>query len=129
MSESMQKAKRVLSVGQCFADHSAITRVLHSTFATEVIAVDSTRQALDQLRRETFALVLVNRVFDADGSSGMELIRALKADEQLRSLPVMLVSNYDDAQTQAVEAGATLGFGKAALGEPHMLARVEPFLR
>jgi CheY-like chemotaxis protein len=129
VSESMQQAKRVLSVGQCFADHSAISRVLRSTFAAEVIAVDSTRQALDQLRRETFALVLVNRVFDADGSSGMDLIRALKADEQLRSLPVMLVSNYEDAQTQAVEAGATLGFGKAALGEPHMLARVEPFLR
>lgn len=129
MSESMQKAKRVLSVGQCFADHSAITRVLNGTFAAEVIAADSTRQALDQLRRETFALVLVNRVYDADGSSGMELIRALKADEQLRSLPVMLVSNYEDAQTQAVEAGATLGFGKAALGEPQMLARVEPFLR
>ena len=129
MSESMQKAKRVLSVGQCFADHSGITRALRGVFGAETIAVDSARQALEQLRRETFSLVLVNRVFDADGSSGLELIRTLKADEQLRTVPVMLVSNYDDAQTQAVQAGAMPGFGKAALGEPHMLARVEPFLR
>jgi CheY-like chemotaxis protein len=127
--ESMQQPKRVLSVGQCFADHSGITRVLRGPFGAEVIAVDSARQALEQLGRESFALVLVNRVFDADGSSGLDLIRALKADERLRAVPVMLVSNYDDAQAEAVRAGAMPGFGKGALGQPHMLARVEPYLR
>ena len=129
MSESMPKAKRVLSVGQCFADHSGITRVLRGLFGAEVVGVDSTREALEQLRQEPFALVLVNRVFDADGSSGLDLIRAIKADEQLRDVPVLLVSNYEDAQAQAVQAGAAPGFGKAALGQPHMLARVEPYLR
>jgi CheY-like chemotaxis protein len=73
--------------------------------------------------------VLVNRVLDADGSSGLELIRALKAEEQLRDVPVLLVSNYEDAQAQAVQAGAVPGFGKAELGQPHMLACVEPYLR
>jgi len=129
VSESMQKAKRVLSVGQCFADHSGIARVLHGSFGAEVIGADSAPQALEQLRQGTFALVLVNRVFDADGSSGLDLIRAIKADEQLGCVPVMLVSNYEDAQAQAVQTGAAAGFGKAALGQPHMLARVEPYLR
>ena len=67
MSESMQRAKRVLSVGQCFADHSGITRVLRGTFGAEVVGADSAPQALEQLRQERFALVLVNRVLDADG--------------------------------------------------------------
>lgn len=129
MTESMRQTKRVLSVGQCFADHSQITNVLRSAFGVEVFAVDSMPDALDHLRREAFALVLVNRVFDADGSSGLDLIRALKSEKQLRTIPVMLVSNYEDAQREAVSAGATPGFGKAALGEAHMLARVEPFLR
>lgn len=129
MSKSTQQAKRILSVGQCFADHSAITRILRSSFAAEVVASDSARQALEQLRQEKFALVLVNRTLDADGSSGLELIRAIKADEQLRDVPVMLVSNYEDAQKQAVQAGATVGFGKAELGQPHMLGRVQPYLR
>jgi two-component system chemotaxis response regulator CheY len=129
VSKSTQKAKRVLSVGQCFADHSAITSVLRSAFGAEVFATDSAQQALEQLRQDEFALVLVNRVLDADGSSGLELIRALKADEQTREVPVMLVSNYENAQEQAVQAGATAGFGKAALGQPHMLARVETYLR
>jgi CheY-like chemotaxis protein len=129
VSESTREAKRVLSVGQCFADHSGITRVFRNSFGADVVAVDSAREALEHLRRETFALVLVNRVFDADGSSGLELIRAIKTEAELRDVPVMLVSNYEDAQAQAVQAGATPGFGKAAMGQPHMLARVEPYLR
>jgi CheY-like chemotaxis protein len=122
-------AKRVLSAGQCFADHSGIARVLRKAFGAEVVGTDSEREALELLRRESFALVLVNRVFDADGSSGLDLIRAIKTEDALRDLPVMLVSNYEEAQTQAVQAGAMPGFGKAALGQPHMLARVETYLR
>lgn len=129
MSESMQQAKRVLSVGQCFADHSGITRALRGAFGAEVVGADSARQALEHLRQEQFALVLINRVLDADGSSGLELVRAIKAEEQLRDVPVMLVSNYEEAQGQAVQAGALPGFGKAALGQPRMLARVEAYLR
>jgi CheY-like chemotaxis protein len=129
VSKPAMNAKRVLSVGQCFADHSGISRVLRNSFGAEVVAADTPREALDLLRQETFALVLINRVFDADGSSGVELIRAIKADDELRPVPVMLVSNYEDAQAQAVQAGAAPGFGKAALGQPHMLARVEPYLR
>jgi two-component system, chemotaxis family, chemotaxis protein CheY len=129
MSESSKNAKRVLSVGQCFADHSSISRVLRATFDAEVRGADTKREALDVLRQERFALVLVNRVFDADHSSGLELIRAIKAEEALRDIPVMLVSNYEDAQAQAVREGAAPGFGKSALGQPHMLARVENYLR
>ncbi len=84
--------------------------------------------ALEKLQEGDFALVLVNRVFDADGGPGMDLIKQLKSDPGLRSVPVMLVSNYEDAQEEAEAAGAAPGFGKAALGRPHMLERVRPFL-
>jgi two-component system chemotaxis response regulator CheY len=67
-------------------------------------------------------------VLDADGSDGVDVVRAVKADEALRRVPVMLVSNYDAAQEEAVTAGAEPGFGKAALGRPEMLERVRPFL-
>ena len=84
--------------------------------------------ALASLRQEAFALVLVNRVLDADGDSGVDLIRQIKTDETLRTTPVLLVSNYADAQKEAVAAGAEAGFGKAELGQPAMLERVRPFL-
>jgi PleD family two-component response regulator len=129
MSEPVVNKKRVLSLGQCFADHSGLSRVLRGSFGAEVVGADTPRQALELLRERSFDLVLVNRVFDADGSAGVDLVRALKADEELNSVPVMLVSNYEDAQAEAVRAGAVPGFGKAALGQPHMLARLEKYLR
>lgn len=120
--------KRVLSVGQCGADHASISSTLRRGFDAEVVAASTPEAALERLRRETFALVLVNRVFDADGSSGLEMIQAIRGDEQMRSVPIMLVSNYADAQDEAVAAGAVPGFGKGRLGQPEMLERVRPFL-
>jgi CheY-like chemotaxis protein len=121
-------AKRVLSVGQCWADHGSISRTLKEEFGAEVVPAEGADAALEELRQGDFALVLVNRVFDADGGPGMDLIRRLKSDPERGSVPVMLVSNYDDAQEEAEAAGALPGFGKAALGRPHMLERVRPFL-
>ena len=120
--------KRILSVGQCAADHSRISRTFQQAFAAEVVGVDTNVEALDKLRREAFALVLVNRVFDADGASGMDFIEQVKSDAALAQTPVMLVSNYADAQKQAVEAGATAGFGKAELGAVQMIERVKTVL-
>ena len=57
-----------------------------------------------------------------------ELIKELQADEELRAVPMMLVSNYEDSQAEAVKHGAKPGFGKAALGQPRMLSRVKPLL-
>ncbi len=121
-------SKRVLSVGQCGADHGNISWTLRRAFDAEVIPAHTIPEALRKLREESFALVLVNRILDADGSAGLELIRQVRADESLKGVPVMLVSNYEDAQAEATAAGAAPGFGKAALGQPHTLARLEPFL-
>lgn len=121
-------AKKVLSIGQCFADHTAIAHTLKRHFGAEVVPASDWAEALPLLSSEPFALVLVNRLLDADGSSGLDVIRELKSDEALRALPVLLVSNHEQAQRDAVQAGAEMGFGKAALGQPAMLGRVRPFL-
>jgi len=120
--------KRVLSVGQCGFDHGGISHAFRQAFGAEVTAAATGARALELLGQETFALVLVNRVFDADGDSGVDLIRRIKADEKLRTTPVMLVSNYADAQAEATAAGAEPGFGKGELGRPGMLERVRTLL-
>ena len=126
--EDKPACKRVLSVGQCYADHLAIAGTLERHFGAETVHADDGAEALARLRQERFALVLVNRVMDRDGSQGLGLIKEMQADEELRAVPVMLVSNYDDSQAEAVKHGAKPGFGKAALGQPRMLSRVKPFL-
>jgi CheY-like chemotaxis protein len=122
----MSAEKNVLSVGQCSADHGSISYTLREHFAARVVRADSADEALRLLEKTRFDLVLVNRVFDADGASGLEFLRAVRS--QAAAPPVMLVSNFADAQREAVEAGAAAGFGKAMLGRPEMLASVRPFL-
>lgn len=120
--------KRVLSVGQCVADHYGISSTLRQAFGADVEQASTQDEALQMMHQEPFDLVLVNRILDADGDSGVELIRRFKTDEALRAVPVLLVSNYADAQREAQEAGAEPGFGKASLGRPEMLDRVRAFL-
>jgi CheY-like chemotaxis protein len=120
-------AKRILSIGQCMADHTAIDWTLRQHLDVEVVPADTAAEALDRLRQETFHLVLVNRILDRDGSSGLEVIRRLK-EEGPGQVTVMLVSNYPEPQRHAVELGAVPGFGKGALGEPPTIARLKTIL-
>src|SRR5689334_18899359 len=108
-------ARKVLSLGQCMADHTGISWLLRAQFGAEVVDAATFEEALAKLQDDDFDLVLVNRILDYDGRPGLDFITQLKQDEQLRTLPVMLVSNYEDAQQEAVVRGALLGFGKAQL--------------
>jgi two-component system chemotaxis response regulator CheY len=119
---------RVLSVGQCGLDHGKISRHFRQAFKAEVAGAETFEDAIDALRGGEFALVLVNRVTDADGSSGLELIRSLQADPEFSTVPVMLVSNYADAQQNAQALGAMPGFGKSELALPHVQERIKTVL-
>jgi two-component system chemotaxis response regulator CheY len=119
---------RVLSVGQCGYDHGRIARFLRDTFGAQVEAADTADEALAALRAGPHHLVLVNRVLDGDGASGLELIRAIKAEPAIAGTPTMLVSNYPEAQSRAVGLGAVSGFGKADLGRPRCQQALAPIL-
>jgi two-component system chemotaxis response regulator CheY len=120
--------KKVLSLGQCGADHAAISALLRRHFSAEVDGVDTCADAEARLRGGGYALVLVNRVLDYGGDSGLDFIAHLQSHPDLCRQPVMLVSNYPDAQEQAVARGALPGFGKSALGATATLTRLRPIL-
>jgi two-component system chemotaxis response regulator CheY len=120
--------RQVLNVGQCGVDHTSVRWLLQREFAATVVPAATTAEALAQLRRGRFDLVLVNRILDRDGSSGLDLIRQLHEDNALQEIPVMLVSNYADAQQEAEALGARPGFGKAELDRPQTLARLREIL-
>jgi CheY-like chemotaxis protein len=117
-------APRILSVGQCGFDGPQIAAFLGREFGAEVLEADRAAEALDAVKRSHFDLVLVNRVGDRDGASGLDLVRAIRSNPNLERVAVMLVSNYADAQRQAVAAGAFPGFGKAELNSPKAVQAV-----
>lgn len=121
--------QQILSVGQCLADHGGIRWSLQAHFPdVKLVGVATREEVLEHLQKEPVDLILVNRVFDANGDSGNDLIEQLKQDEQFAGLPVMLVSNYEDAQERAVELGALPGFGKSSLGQSAMINAIEAAL-
>ena len=120
--------RRVLSVGQCGFDQGKIARHLGNVFGVQVLGAETFDEALAALRTELFDLVLVNRVSDLDGARGLDLIRTMKADPALAGVPVMLVSNYTDAQKEAQAIGALAGFGKGDLGSEQTAAQLRAVL-
>ena len=116
--------KKVLSVGQCNPDHSSIKTFLTRNFDCEIIRIDSTEEALNELGKNSYDLVLVNRKLDIDYTDGTILITKMKSIDNFKSIPVMLISNYPEFQEEAVALGAIYGFGKAELGKEIAIERV-----
>ena len=120
--------KRVLDVGNCAPDHASIRSFLTRNFDCEVIQADAAADALARLKADKFDVVLVNRKLDIDYSDGIEVIRQIKADNELSSIPVMLITNYPEHQDAAVAQGAIRGFGKLELDKQDTRERVAAVL-
>jgi two-component system chemotaxis response regulator CheY len=121
-------AKRVLDVGQCSPDHATIRSYLTRQFDCDVVQTHGLDDTLELLRSGTFDLVLINRKLDADYSDGIEIIRQIKADDALRDVPVMLVTNYPEHQAAAIAEGAIQGFGKLEFNKPETRERLAAVL-
>ena len=119
---------RVLDVGNCDPDHGAIHRMLTEAFDVHVDRVMFVPDAMKKLADVVYDLVLVNRLVFDDSSPGMELVRQIKSDDRARNIPIMLISNFADAQSEATAAGAVPGFGKAAVGDSATIDLLSEYL-
>jgi len=123
------RKKRVLDVGQCAPDHNAIRRLIEDEFDADVQRAEDIAGALQRLEQEEYDLVLVNRILDATGEEGLGLIERMGSSPALRDRAVMLVSNLESAQQQALALGAQPGFGKDHLDEPGTSELLARYLR
>lgn len=127
MSESMSETmpRKVALVGHCGPDSSYLRMTIRSIDrSVQVVAADDD-DSLSRAVSSGVSLLLFNRMLDFgfDEHEGIAMIR--KLHKHYPSLKMMLVSNYPEAQTAAVAAGALPGFGKRDLGSP----RVKEMLR
>ena len=121
-------SKRVLSVGQCGFDNQALARFLTKHFDVELQTSDLPTDTITALQSNAFDLILINRKLDRDYSDGIDILKQLKSDPQYQDIPVMLVSNFEDAQAAAMDSGALLGFGKSQYGDAAVLERLRSVL-
>lgn len=128
MAETSGGSPRVLDVGQCNFDHRRIAGVFSGRLGAEVDRAHGLDDARILMEKSRYDLVLVNRLLDVDQTPGLDVIRSLKGDADLADVPVMLVSNFPDAQQAAVDAGAAPGFGKADLDRDEIVERLAALL-
>lgn len=121
-----ERKHKVLLVGHCGPDaHMLAAAVRRAAPGADVQAANDPQGLAAALAGAS--LVLVNRVLDAGfGGSGVDLIRSLAnggaegsrleagvpTGRTEAGVPALLISNYDDAQREAEDAGALPGFGK-----------------
>jgi len=109
-------SKRVVLVGHCGPDSSylklAITRAQRDLI---VVFADDDAELAREIGKGV-DLLMLNRVLDYgfDQTDGATMIAELRA--KFPELKMMMVSNYPEAQAEAVAAGAVPGFGKRELG-------------
>ena len=120
--------KKVLDIGNCAADHAAISALIKEHFDAQVVRAHGWPDASRELQGGAVDLVLVNRRLDRDHSDGLEIIRQIKSDPDLAGTPCILITNYSEYQTKAQEAGAEPGFGKSELRDPRTIEKLKPFL-
>ena len=108
------EGRTIILVGHCGPDmfmlRGAVKRFVRDA---EVITINDAASLKDHLKPGT--LLLVNRELDGefDTASGIELIRSVTVGDDAPK--AILISNYPEAQAEAVKAGAAPGFGKSAL--------------
>ena len=122
-------SKTLLDCGNCGPDFHAIRQMVSSHFGASVVQSHGVEDTLELLRNQSVDLVTVNRKLDRDYSDGLDVAVAIKSDPELESIPVMLVTNYDEHQEAAMAAGCVRGFGKLAIKDPKTRNLLEPFLQ
>lgn len=124
MTDSVSKRNKVLLVGHCGPDSWMLKSMVGRALPDSEPVMVNSREDLDAALADSRVL-LVNRVLDGrfDSESGIELIREIAG----RSGPprTLLISDYEDAQKSAEEAGALPGFGKAETNSDKAVERLQ----
>ena len=118
----MSRIKNVVLVGHCGADQYMLEGAVSKALSSDVnVSVANSTEQLQRVATADF-LLLINRQLDGsfDSTSGIELIGNMASRSD--SPKMMLISNYSDAQEQAISVGAQRGFGKSQLEDPLTIA-------
>jgi len=83
--------KRILCIGNCSYDVHLLAAALKKNFEIEMREAETAVEASQAVSHGEFDLIMVNRLFDSTGESGIELIKKMKP---IVKTPMMLISNY-----------------------------------
>jgi hypothetical protein len=113
-ADAPENPRRIVLVGHCGPDMFMLKTAVSRAVPNAAVETVNDRAALDAYLGD-HSVFLINRVLDGafESDSGIDLISRLSIQD---GAPVcVLVSNYPEAQEEAVANGARPGFGKSQL--------------
>jgi len=113
-------SKKIVLVGHCGPDSSFLRMAVSAADRSLKVLMADDAEELNQHLEQGVDLLLLNRElgWGFEQTEGVEIIRQLLPRHP--NVRMMLVTNYPDAQAEAVAAGAAPGFGKREIGTPRV---------
>ena len=112
-------ASRVLLVGHCGVDGPRLQQEIRAFLSDGDVERINSDSDLAAACKEGADLLLINREpVGFEGTDGIGIVRDVC--KRFPGQRAMLVSDFPDAQEEAVEAGALPGFGKRDMGSPKL---------
>ena len=116
----------VVLVGHCGIDGPRLERELAQGLSEARVVRVNSETDLRRCLEDGADLLLINRQPVGFERQGLDLVREVCRDRP--DAKVMLVSDYSDAQQEAVSSGALRGFGKSTMGRGTVVGLVKKAL-
>ena len=116
----------VVLVGHCGIDGPRLEKELSQGLPHARVLRVNSETDLKRCFDEGAELLLINREPVGFEREGLDLVREVCRERP--EVKVMLVSDYSDAQEEAVSAGALKGFGKSKMGRGAVVETVKSAL-
>lgn len=123
VKEPTKHIKRILVIDDSITVREVECRLLRNR-GYEVETAINGMEGWNALRNGNFDLVVTD--VDMPRMNGIDLVRAIKSDARLRSLPVMIVSykEHDDDRLKGLEAGANYYLTKSSFHDEALINAV-----
>jgi len=124
MTDTASAEKTVCLVGHCGPDSSFLRMAINTALPGAKVSMADTDDELRDAVAARPSLMLFNRVLEAgfNDTDGIAMLTGVKQANP--EMPVMMVSNFADAQRKAEAAGAVPGFGKSEIGSSKVTDRI-----
>ena len=98
---------KILVVGDMSTMRRIVKNILKQLGFANVEEADNGQEVLDKLRKESFGFVISD--WNMPVMTGIDLLRAIRADDQLKTVPVLMVTAEAQKQNliEAIQAGVS----------------------